>query len=222
MELYLDDEPIAIAGAETLTLQQVVESLTDRLAADKRLVTAIRCDGRPVEPEELDAVLEGPAGRFGRVELQSSAPGPLAREVLSGAAEMIVGSEEARREAVDLLNEGRTGQAMELLGAFFRSWSQVYESAVKSSHLVGVNLAEMKVDGAEVCEWLDSFARKLRELKQSLEAGDLVSVADVLRYEFDAVASEFRALIDELLPHAEAASPPTEEFSLAPAFAPHS
>jgi hypothetical protein len=57
------------------------------------------------------------------------------------------------------------------------------------------------MDGAEVCEWLDSFSRKLRELKLSLETGDLVTVGDVLRYEFDAVSSEFRALIDELMAH---------------------
>jgi len=222
MEIFLDDEPVVIAGAEGLTLAQVVESLSDRLAAERRLVTAVRCDGRPVQADELDEVLAGPVGRFGRVELQSSLPGPLAREVLAGAAEMIAGSEEARREAVDLLNQGRTGQAMELLGAFFRSWSQVYDSAIQSSRLVGVDLMEMKVDGAEVCEWLDAFARKLRELKQSLEAGDLVSVADVLRYEFDAVASEFQALIDELLPHAEAASVATGEHSPPAALAPHS
>ncbi|MBN1488797.1 MAG: hypothetical protein JXA69_02675 [Phycisphaerae bacterium] len=199
MELYLDDQPVTVDDAETQTLQEVAEELRDQLTGQGRLLTTIRCDGREVIPAELEATLARQAGMYGSVEFQSTGTQELVRGALTEAAAMLAGTNEVRNKAADLLNEGQMGAAMEALSQCFQAWGQVHEAVIKSSQLMNIDLNEAQADGLNVVTWLMLLAEKLRDLKAALEADDQVSVADILRYEFDEVSEQWKRVFEHLI-----------------------
>lgn len=199
MDIYLDDKPVAVADGEALTVQELVCELRPQLADGRRMLTTIRCDGKAVESNELEAALGEVAGHYGRIEFQTSDRGELVLAALKGAAELFEESDVSRRQAADLLNEGQAGKAMAVLGECFRAWSQAHESVVQSSQLLKLDLLDMRARDVVVGEWLGLLRDKLRELKEALEVSDHVLVADILRYEFDDISQQWKQIVAHLI-----------------------
>lgn len=204
MDIYLDDEPVTVAEAETCTIDELTQRMRQRLDDPARLITTIRCDGRTVEPEELEGALREPATRFGRIEFQSSNLRDLVVDALEGATVLIEESDETRRRAADLLCGGQTADAMHALGACFAAWSQAHETAVQCAAILHVNLDEAQVGDEGLSAWAESLKDKLGELKGALEVNDHVLVSDILRYEFDEVSNGWRRLLTHLREQAPA------------------
>lgn len=203
MAIFLDGTPVTVSNGRTLSVQGVIDELSPDLTDRGRLITSIVCDGRAVVSDEIEAVLRLPAGDFERLELQSGDLQGLAREVLTGARDLFERSEQCRRDAVDRFGDGQTGQAMEKLAECFRAWVHVHEAVAKTGQLLHMDLEQMRIGDFNVSSWLADLTCKLRDLKGALEANDYVSIADILRYEFDEIAERWDALIASLIDRTE-------------------
>ncbi len=198
MEVYLDDEPVTVDDARALTLEQLTHEVRSRLTDRHRLITCIRCDGQTVESDALDDRLRQSVGAFGRIEFQSSDLHELVRQALAGAEELIDESDRSRIRAADLLSQGNTTEAMGILRVCFQAWGRVHDSLTKCAQLLGTNLGTIEAAGTDGGEWVTALRDKLRELKEALEVGDHVLVADILRYEFDELAAGWRYVVTRL------------------------
>jgi len=199
LDIYLDDVPMAVAGADGLTVEQLAQEVGSRLRDGRRLVTTIRCDGETLEPGDLEAALARPASAYGRIEFQSSDLGELVRTALTGAGELFERSDRNRREAADMLNAGQVSQGMTALGECFTAWTQAHESVVQSSRLLNLDIGRIEMGDVDVAGWLGLLCEKLRELKEALEVNDYVLIADILRYEFDEISEQWKRVVTHLL-----------------------
>jgi hypothetical protein len=205
VEIYLDDRPMDVAGAEHLTVQQVALSLQSQLQGHGRLLTTILCDGEPVATARLDDVLGSLTGQFARIEFQSSDARGLAIESLREVGATLAQADPSRTLAADRLNQGQVGSGMEALGECFRAWGRAHEAVVKVSALLNLDLSEEQVGDRPVAEWLEDVRDRLNEIKGAIEANDYVTVSDCLRYELDGLSGEWGQLIDALITRADAA-----------------
>lgn len=205
MNLYLDDQPVVVDDAEELTVKQVVERVSGRWLDKDRLLVSIRCNGDAVDSDRLDEVLALGAAEFETLEFQSCNVRELVRSVLEAAEKSFADTDRQRREAADLLSEGQTAQAMSVLTVCFQTWAQVHSAVIQSANSLSLDLTALPVGDGTASIWLNGLAERLRALKEALEAGDHVSVADILRYEFDEVSGQWRGLLTVLLGRVDAA-----------------
>jgi hypothetical protein len=205
LDIFLDDEAVAVADAETLTVEQLAQEIRTRLSDHRRLLTSIRCDGQTVESGDLESALAHSAGRYGRIEFQSSDLGELVRGALTNAAELFDQSDDNRRSAADLLNEGQISKAMTVLGDCFKAWLQAHEAVVRSSRLLRLDIGGIPMGDVDVSGWLGLLRDKLQELKEALEVSDHVLVADILRYEFDDISEQWKRVVTHLTDQAATA-----------------
>lgn len=203
MNVYLDDQPVAVADAETLTVQQVADRVREELADRGRLLTSLTCDSQVVATRDLEDVLGRSANAYDSIEFQSSDARQLVNTLLTAAAGLFEEADHRRIEAADLLNEGQTGKAMEVLSACFQAWAQIHQSIIQTSNVLHVDLSDIRAGDLDVARWLLSLADRLRALKEALESSDHVSVADILRYEFDDVSKQWNVIIGALRATAE-------------------
>ncbi len=205
MEIYLDDESVAVADAEAMTIDQLAQAVRSQFNDPGRLITTIRCDGHTIDPATLGETLRQKAGAYGRIEFQSSDLGELTRAALRGAGDLIDQCDQTRQEAADALVEGQSAKAMELLGLCFNSWGRAHDSIIKCAEVLDIDVAAVAVGDVPIQEWCRLLRSKLEDLRDALTVGDHVLVADILRYEFDEVSAGWKSVIARLMKKAEAA-----------------
>jgi hypothetical protein len=199
MHIYVDDNPYAVSGLADKTLRQIAMEIRQDLAVKKRMLVAVYTDGLLVPSDELETVLDRPAQGYQKVDFQSAVPQVLAREVLRQSRELAAEAAPLCQQAGELLSGGQTARAMELLGNCIGVWNQVQESLIKSAGLVGLDLANLQVEGKKVNDLMDEFAGQLRQVKDALENRDYVQLSDILQYELPDVAPRWKALLDQLI-----------------------
>lgn len=186
IDIYLDNSLLTELVLDTrTTVGEVIGGLRDRMTRSGRLVIGIRADGRDVPQNELDAVLRADVRSFRRLDLASVDARSTVVETLRQAAEACVECDQARPIIADLLNEGRTQEAMEHLGECLAAWSSTADAMTKSAGLFAIDLAEIRINSGPLPDWLETVVGQLRQLRDALENGDLVLTADILRYEMD-------------------------------------
>ncbi len=205
MQVYLDNEPYELTCSEQMTIGQVVDQVKTALPDRQRMLVAVRCDGQDVAPDRLDTVLGESVDRYEKLELETSSPWDLAASALSGAGELFSETQGLIEQTVDLLNQGQTTRAMDLLGNCLRVWNQASETVRRTAQLVGLNLDQIVVAGQPISEVFTKLREQLSSVKESLEGRDYVLLADILQYEVPATAQQWQQMIQAVLEQIETA-----------------
>ncbi len=208
IEIYLDNSLLTELKLQPrTTIGDVIGGLRDRMSRSGRLVIGIRADGRDVPQNELDEVLRAGAETYRRLDLSSVDARSTVIETLRQAAAACVECDQARPIIADLLNEGRTQDAMEHLGECLAAWSSTADAMTKSANLFAIDLTEICVDRGPLPNWLESVVGQLRLLRDALENGDLVLTADILRYEMDETLSGWDQAVRAVMNRIEQLTP---------------
>jgi len=198
MQVFLDDEPYEFDESPSTTVGGVLQDVLRHARLQERVVASIRCDGVELDAENMERVLAEPVDKYARLDFASSTAGELAVDALARVQAMLMEAESTRAQAVEDLNRGRTTEAMALLRDYFEAWRQAHEVVLQSARLVGLDLTVMSSEGVPLAEFFARFAEQLRQLKLSLEAGDMVALADMLTYEADAMTQRWIEVIEEV------------------------
>ena len=206
MEVLVDDQAYEITGPDDQTIAELANEVCNAKGhAGQRMVVGLRCDGQTVSNDKLTAVLQTPAGRFQRLELQTQPVAALVRATLTQALEVFEDSAASRHRVADLLDEGRHDAAMQQLQKFLNAWKQVQQCLVLSAQALEADLEAVRVNDLPLGQILDLIKTQLTGLKDAMETGDFVVVGDILRYEFDEPLAHWVALLKHLRQLAETA-----------------
>ena len=181
------------------SLSDVVESIRKDWQADDRILVAIRCDDEEVVGEELEAILGTPLSEFGRVEFQTGSARGLAGDVLEHVSAMLIEASEVQSQVVELLGQGSTPRAMDLLSGCFAVWKQAQEGLSQAAEVLNLDLDTVEFEGATVGEFVEELAAALRKIRESLTTRDYVMLADVLAYELEPICERWPRLNGVLL-----------------------
>lgn len=151
--------------------------------SDRRLVTAIRCDGRHVEDGSLDAVLDQRISQFTRLELETQSLGELVQDVLCQAQARMIEADQLRQEAAQLLEAGNDQGAMRALQNLIENWRTTQDSVVASSQAMGMSPETLIVEKCSLKELAVPTRERLISLKEAMQMRDFVALNDLLRFE---------------------------------------
>jgi len=197
MEIYLDDRPYS-PQSEGMSLGTLLDDVKEALTADGRIVVGIHCDGIDVTTEEFDAQLEQPINLFDRIELKSADPQTLMADALDHAFELLAESEQTSLEVVDLLGAGQSEAALNRLGTCCTAWIQIHQGICQVIAMLNLDVEQFKAGGKTLDELLGQPIQQLGEIKNAVESQDLVTLADMISYEFPESIACWRTIIAKL------------------------
>jgi hypothetical protein len=197
MEIYLDDQPVT-TGRTPATFGEAITLAKDMAAKDNRVIVSVLCDGQDVSNDDIEVRETDPGESCARVDFESGRPDQLVREAMSQALDVLDDTEAKRQQVVAWLTQGQSRQAAEALTDCFRSWAQVHTAIIQSIVMLDLDLETLEVNGQGIEAALLTIADQLRQVKEMLEAGDYVLLADLLQHEFGQATDRWRGAIEAI------------------------
>jgi len=199
----LDGRRIESETDSTTTLHGAIDEAR-RDCPPENLIVTVRLNGRELVDAELEAMLDRALHTEDQVDLVSTNRRELAALALRDAAEAIERSGSDAERIADGLQGGVTeGGASEVV-ALFKAWTAANETVSQCCQLLDEDLTERRHNERSVREYLAELADRLRELRDALEAGDMVLLGDIVRYELPELSRQWgellRALAEEIAP----------------------
>lgn len=188
MRLYLDNEQIESAG------QTLGEALRAGVAVAERrgrIVVEVQADGAAV-PEGHLASPPGVAPYAEEIRLVSAEPRALVRTTLLEAADALDRCRAEQTRVAELLQVGKTVEAMDALSGIVGTWEAVRQAVQHGCTLLAVTPERaMAAEGAGGNP-LSTLATLLGAAKRAIAVEDWTSLADVLAYDLADEAARWR------------------------------
>jgi hypothetical protein len=197
MIVTLDGERLTRAFPTGGTLQELIDEVRREHLGD-RLVVSVAVDGLPLLDQELSERLDAPLGQVGHVELISADTRQLVADSLCEVADRLRDAGKAQEGVADDLTTGNVTSAVNCFNEFLQTWQICQKSIADCSGLLGEDLTALESGGRPVREHLDGLAEKLREMRDALEARDMVALADTLRYEIPDTCQSWHDILKDL------------------------
>ncbi|MEM6458961.1 MAG: hypothetical protein AAF710_06175 [Planctomycetota bacterium] len=195
MQVILDELPVTLTGP---SLGALLEEARDRLADGGRVVVEVAVDGAKLDEDAIDRRRAEDVAAY-EVRLTSADPKALAVETLRQVDERLTDAETAQREAADLLQSDEPQPALKKVGESIEAWLQVQQAVLHSATLLGLNLDAIDIDGEPAHALTEQALDRLNDVKDHLQAGDTVALADSLAHEWPATTAKWHRLIERLI-----------------------
>ena len=192
MKIFMDDQ---LQDLEASTVGGAIEEVSDIAAKDGRIVIELKVNGEIMSGEMLDAVRDRIGVNGDEVHMTTAEPCELAVDVLGQIRGTINDIMTIQQEIADLLQTDNTSDAFERIGLFIANWLNVQQAVSQSTHLVGLKLDDIEVEGAPVSELTQELLEQLRTLKELIEGQDMITLGDVFAYEWPEVAEKWDTLV---------------------------
>jgi hypothetical protein len=190
MTVTVDDQPLP---AETLGLKTVGHVLA-HLQRANRLVVHVLIDGQEPDLEQMPRVRQSPL--LGHtLYVETADPREMALDVLAEVESQLDEADRLKAESADLIQRNQTTKALERLSGCFTTWQHAQESVLKTAQLLRIDLATIRVQTRALADVLTEFTDQLRQIRESLENRDYVTLGDVLLYEMEGTCEQWRAAI---------------------------
>lgn len=198
-------------------LNSDLTSLTEGLqagiaAAEKKgtLIIEVKADGVPVGNEVLSGEKEH-AGPVASLEMVSVRPRELMAQTLRNAAGALDEVEPKREMAAEKLAQGELQEAMDELQVVLSAWQTVQSITEKGGQLLGEDLtqAHLKAIDAQtpVADCIQALRHVLAELNNALAEQDWSRLGDIVAYDLEVLARDWKVVLGALADHVEHTPP---------------
>lgn len=191
MSVVVDDERMAV---DDLGLNTVGQVLT-HVQRDNRLVVQLLIDGRQPDLSCMPSLRAAPINGH-TLYIETADPRQMAVSVLDEVAAQLREADRLKGEAVDLLQRGTPAPAMERLSGCFSTWQNAQESVLKIAQLLRIDLNRIRIIDRSLADVMADFAGQLRQIRESLEDRDFVTLCDILAYETTQTTTQWQHALD--------------------------
>lgn len=203
MEIFINDQKLDDAGGDEPTVQDALVRIQESHCPPAHIVMGIMCDGEPVPGGEMADALVRRTVDIQRLDVITSTKEALVADAMVQASATLEDTEGACQRVAELVSEGKSQEAVVLLGQCLSVWQQIHEAVAKS-----IAMLDLDTDGVTIRdEPLDAVIGKpkgvLLQMKSALESQDHVLLADILQYEFSEVTDSWHSVITMLRTQAE-------------------
>lgn len=199
VDVTLDGQTLAIPRP---TLAHALRAAADAAKARGRVVIEVKADGQRI-PDEALANPSDELTTIRSLTFLSADPRQLVGQTLLDAADALDDVQGEQQMVSDLIQMGRTGEAIEPLQRVLTTWQAARDVVDRGSALMGISLSSLKLGGID--EGFDAATRNLREnlraLRDAMEAEDWSAISDVVAYDLDAQAKRWSVLLRALARH---------------------
>lgn len=195
MPIYLDDQPVQLSGVD---LASVLDSAADHLRASGRIVVEVTLDGEPLVDEQLESRRHDAVGD-GELRFYSANPRDLSRTTLEAVLGRLDAVAQRQREAADLISSDQQNEAMTALTQAIEGWQQSQQVVIQTASLTATDLSTLDIDGASAQEVIEQVITMLQVVRDTIEARDMIGLADTLAYEGPALIKQWQKLVTALI-----------------------
>jgi len=203
VEIFVNDDPIDSDPVAQGTVEEALRHIQSNLCAPGQMVAGLRRDGEDVPSDAMDSALGEPVKELQRLEVFTTTRAELVVQAMNEAANALDESDKERRRSAELLSEGKAAEGVEAFGRCLGIWQQIHDALGKSIQMLEVDADMMRVGDQPLAAVISKPKDVLVQVKEALAAKDYVLLADLLQYEFDEVAEQWRAAIARLLEEAK-------------------
>jgi len=197
MIITLDGRPLPAASPPAATLQGLIHGVRETHAGG-RLIVSVRVNGQELLGPELGQALAGPISQADRVDLVSAERQDIVADALRELAAQMSQAAAVSTQVGELLAAGRGPAAIERFGDFLRFWQTCRQAIAECGQVLGRDVTPERIGGRTIDEHLRELAGRLRELRDALEARDLVLLGDLVRYELPPLCDGWHGLLTDL------------------------
>jgi hypothetical protein len=176
------------------TLETVIEQVR-RDHVGQRLVTSVRLNGQTLTDNDLKDGLATLLTSDAQVDLESGDRRELVRDALLGLALQFECDAEQSAEIAARLSAGEVADGVRQVGEFVQLWQTCYRTLVQCCDLLGEDMTAWEHDGRTMRSHLDELVGKLNELRDALDARDMVVLGDLIRYELPPLYANWHKLL---------------------------
>ena len=163
-----------------------------------RLVISVALNGQVLDDETLSAELTAPVAANAQVDLESADSSALVNATLLELAQEFERAGAGFAETADRLSAGQAA-AISSVGDFVRLWQTAYHALSQCGELLCRDLLAVRYNGGTVRDSLAQMVDRLTDVRDALDARDVVLQADLVRHELPVLASTWRELLSELM-----------------------
>ncbi len=194
MRVLLDDQP---CESEAGSIGEAIAEVASIAEREGRVVVEVIVDGNLWGEEQLKSA-ETVAGVADELHLKSVDLKDLVCQTLGDASTALTEADTLQRAAAELVQADDHPQAMGKFGEALGIWLAVHEAVMKSADALQIDLAAVNVGQGSVRNCADRFNEQLRALRDTLEGGDPVGLADALAYDLPQAVGEWREALDAM------------------------
>lgn len=195
MDVFVDDNKVDTPAWTGETVEDALRQVQDQHCPAGRMVVALRCDGTDVPAGEMASALREQVGSIERLEVFTSTRATLVMDAMSQASASLEEMITTTREVADMLDEGKTAEGRKALGECVEMWKSIHEGMGKAIELLELDPRQATTEGTSLIDLIKPLRDLLLGIKQALEAGDDVMLADILRYEFASATEQWRSVM---------------------------
>lgn len=165
---------------------------------DDRLIVSVTVDGHRHTDDELHDVMARPIGADVQLDLETADRQELVCEALRGLALEFADAGGQLGEIAERLNSDDVAGAVRDVGRFVGLWQTCHRALAQCGELLDEDLTQRTYEGRPLQSWLQELITKLRDLREALDARDMVLLADLVRDELPPLGRTWQALLDDL------------------------
>ncbi len=196
MQVYLDNEPLSV---DRLTMRSAFGAAIESARGLGRVIVEVVADGQPVAGTVLadppDDPLDGDELRFTSVE-----PWSMVYEIMHESAEALEAASAHQRRASEHLLDSKLDEAREDIDVAMGIWQQVVMAIQRSGQLLDIDIETLEFGDppTPLGERVKGLAQLLTTLTQGAQNEDWSSLGDLLAYELEEEAENWREIVVSL------------------------
>jgi len=203
MQVFVDDMPVEVSEP---TLAAALAAGVEQTRPDGRVIVEVWADGSLVSDEDLNRPPER-APFADEVRLVSAEPKALVKTVLFEVRDRLEEAQTTQRRAARMLQTGDVASAMDELSTVLAAWENVRRAVQDGCALLDVPIEPQEggastgtpgEDAGVTAGLIDDLSTNLEEVKRALAEEDWSALADVLAYDMDEQAEDWRQALTRL------------------------
>ena len=195
MPVYLDEKEIV---PEKNDLQSALDKAEDILEERGRIVVEVKIDGELILGEAFDSVSEVDT-EAKKIDFLSGDPSELADQALRELLESLDEVRTLQVEAAESFQQDLVQDAMAKIGTCIGVWQQVMQGIALVGPIKGIDIEVDEYEDKPILELVGQLSDRLIDLKEMIQAGDTLGMADVLAYEWPETINHWEKFIGWML-----------------------
>lgn len=196
MIVTLDGEKLE-QGTNGTTLRGLLDRVRSEHLGD-RLIVSVAVDGETLSDDQLQVQLGAPVSDGVQIDLETGERGPLVCDALRGLAQEFHNAIATNQQLVDRLNAGQIAEGVRGVADIVQLWQMCHRTIGQCSGLLETDLTQLVTDGATLDSRLQTLIEKLGELREALEAQDIVLLGDIVQYELTPLCETWHQVLNGL------------------------
>jgi len=196
MRVEIDGVAAEIAGD---TIAEILQQVRGRLSERSEVLMKAELDGQSMTAVDLDGRGGEPVADIKSLSFTSEKASSLAERTLVELDRHLPVLAQTTESISLAFAEGRTTEGFSLLGSTLELWQVIAKALTEIPTFLGISPDEITVESGSASSAIVRIADFLNELKESVEANDIVTLADVLADDAPGLLETIQELIDVIL-----------------------